>query len=164
MAGLLTAIEVSSKGLSVQRSKMNIVAENIANAETTETKDGTPYKRKMLDVSEDTEKINFSSHLKKAGVRLQQTSSGHMPGKLRSVKGTTELSNVDSQVVEDKSGNFKLVHDPSHPDADADGYVKYPDVEIVTEMVDMMAASRAYEANTVAISTAKSMAEKALDI
>jgi flagellar basal-body rod protein FlgC len=68
------------------------------------------------------------------------------------------------KTVTDPASSYRLVHDPSHPQADAEGYVKMPDVEIVTEMVDMMAASRAYEANTVAISTAKQMAKDALEI
>ena len=164
MAGLLTAIDISSRGLSVQRAKMNVVAENIANAETTKTDKGGPYRRQQIAVSEEKLKTNFNTHLKQAGVKLSRTNSGHMPSKLRAIKGNTEISNVDMKVVQDSPDNYKLVHDPSHPDADSDGYVKYPDVEVVTEMVDMMSASRAYEANTVAISTAKKMAEQALDI
>ena len=164
MSGLLNAIDVSSRGLSIQRSKMNVVAENIANAETTKTEKGGPYRRQQIAVSEQKVNTSFNSHLKKAGLKLSNTSSGHMSSKTHAIKGNAEMSDVNMKVVEDGVDSFKLVHDPSHPDADADGYVKYPDVEVVTEMVDMMAASRAYEANTVAISTAKKMAEQALDI
>ncbi len=164
MSGLLNAIDISSRGLSIQRSKMNIVAENIANAETTETKKGGPYRRQQIAVSEQKTNTSFNSQLKKAGLKLQRTSSGHMTSSAQTIKGNAQVSDVQMKVIEDRTDNFKLVHDPSHPDADADGYVKYPDVEVVTEMVDMMAASRAYEANTVAISTAKKMAEQALDI
>lgn len=164
MSGLLNAIDISSKGLSIQRSKMNVVAENIANAETTETKEGGPYRRQKIAVAEDKQNTSFNSHLQRAGLKLNRTSRGHMPMKAIQMRGKTELSDVKMKVVEDGPESYKLVHDPSHPDADADGYVKYPDVEVVTEMVDMMAASRAYEANTVAISSAKKMAEQALDI
>ena len=164
MSGLLNAIDISSKGLSIQRSKMNVVAENIANAETTETKDGGPYRRQKIAVSEDKTKTSFNSHLQEAGLKLSRTSKGHMPTRGIQRQGNTPLSDVKMKVVEDGKDAYKLVYDPSHPDADSDGYVKYPDVEVVTEMVDMMAASRAYEANTVAISTAKKMAEQALDI
>ncbi len=164
MSGLLNAIDISSKGLSVQRTKMNVVAENIANAETTKTEKGGPYRRQQVAVSENKVSTSFNSHLKKAGLKLSNTSSGHMSSRGLTIKGNAEMSDVNMKIIEDGADNFKLVHDPSHPDADADGYVKYPDIEVVTEMVDMMAASRAYEANTVAISTAKKMAEQALDI
>ncbi len=164
MAGLLNAIELSAKGLSIQRAKMNTVAKNIANAETTSTAEGGPYQRERVVVSEDKVKGSFSSHLKKAGLKLQRTSPDHINSKALQTRETTEYSNVDMKVVDDPESGFKLVHDPSHPDADAEGYVKYPDIEIVNEMVDMMSASRAYEANTVAISAAKKMAEQSLDI
>ncbi len=164
MSGLLNAIDVSSRGLSIQRSKMNIVAENIANAETTETEKGGPYRRQHIAVSEDKVSTSFNSQLKHAGLKLKQTSSGHIPSRTQAMRGNAEISDVNMKIVEDGADSFKLVYDPSHPDADADGYVKYPDIEVVTEMVDMMAASRAYEANTVAISTAKKMVEQALDI
>lgn len=164
MSGLLNAIDISSRGLSIQRSKMNIVAENIANAETTETAKGGPYRRQHIAVSEDKVSTSFNSQLKQAGLKLKQTSSGHIQSRAQAMSGNAEISDVSMKVVEDGADSFKLVYDPSHPDADSDGYVKYPDIEVVTEMVDMMAASRAYEANTVAISTAKKMVEQALDI
>ena len=164
MSGLLNAIDVSSRGLSIQRSKMNVVAENIANAETTKTEKGGPYRRQQVAVSEEKVNTSFNSQLKKAGLKLNNTSSGHMSSRTHHIKGNAEMSDVNMKVIEDGSETFKLVHDPSHPDADSEGYVKYPDIEVVTEMVDMMSASRAYEANTVAISTAKKMAEQALDI
>ncbi|UCD63432.1 MAG: flagellar basal body rod protein FlgC [Candidatus Zixiibacteriota bacterium] len=164
MAGILNAIEISSKGLSIQRARMNSVAKNIANAETTKTEEGGPYRRERVTVKEGKTDGNFTSHLRRAGLKLNRTKDGHMPGRPQRLKEKTEFSSVEMKVAEDAESNFKLVHDPGHPDADEDGYVKYPDIEIVNEMVDMMAAARAYEANTVAISAAKKMAEEALDI
>ncbi len=164
MAGIFNAIDVSAKGLSIQRAKMNATAENIANAETTRTEEGGPYRRQRVVVSEDRSKASFNSFLKKADLRLSQTNSQPLSGRTRTAGQRTEISSVDMQVIDDQASSTKLVHDPNHPDANEDGYVEYPDVEIVNEMVDMMAASRAYEANTVAISTAKKMAETALDI
>lgn len=164
MAGILNAIQLSSQGLSVQRAKMNTVAKNIANAETTRTDEGGPYRRERVVVDEDTVKGSFNTHLKQAGLKLQRTNSGHMASRTKSIRGDAEFASVEADVVADPESSFKLVHDPSHPDADEEGYVKYPDIEIVTEMVDMMAAARAYEANTVAISAAKKMAEESLDI
>lgn len=164
MAGILNAIELSSKGLSIQRSKMNVVAQNIANAETTETQKGGPYRRRRVLVNEHKISGNFNSYLKKAGLRLSRTNPNHIPTKAKRITGKSNLSSVDMKVVTDPESGHKLVYDPTHPDANDKGYVKYPDIEIVNEMVDMMVAARAYEANTVAISTAKKMAEEALDI
>ncbi|MEW6413037.1 MAG: flagellar basal body rod protein FlgC [Candidatus Zixiibacteriota bacterium] len=164
MAGLLNAIELSAKGLSIQRAKMNTVAKNIANAETTSTPEGGPYKRERVLVKEEKVQGSFSSHLKRAGLALSRTNPEHINTRDLKIRESTEFSNVDMKVVDDSESGYKLVYDPSHPDADEEGYVKYPDIEIVNEMVDMMSASRAYEANTVAISAAKKMAEQSLDI
>ncbi len=164
MAGLLNAIDVLSQGLSVQRKRMNVAAENIANAETTETRKGGPYQRKRVIVEGDSKEDGFKSHLQLASTRLMKTNKMHLPAQpLRYSTGEEEPSIEGSEQV-DKNSKFRLVYDPTHPDADEDGYVKMPDVEIINEMVDMMAASRSYEANTVAIATAKRMANEALDI
>lgn len=164
MSGILNAIELSAQGLSIQRSKMNTVAKNIANAETTETREGGPYRRQRVVVAQDKVRGNFATQLQKAGLSLSRTDRKHLPVRSLTSKGDSELSTAKMKVVDDPESSFKLVYDPSHPDADDQGYVKYPDIEIVNEMVDMMAASRAYEANTVAISTAKKIAEQSLDI
>lgn len=164
MSGILNAIELSAQGLSIQRSKMNTVAKNIANAETTETKEGGPYRRQRVVVSEDMVRGNFATQLRKAGLNLSRTDLKHLPVRSLAVRADSELATAKMKVVDDPDSNYRLVYDPSHPDADEQGYVKYPDIEIVNEMVDMMAASRAYEANTVAITTAKKMAEESLDI
>ena len=164
MGGILSAIQLSSQGLSVQRSKMNVVAKNIANAETTETKEGGPYRRQRVVVSEAKDRSNFHSIMRKANSRLSHTNSKHIAGRTAARNENSDVPSVDSHVVSEDRASFKLVYDPQHPNADEDGYVKMQNVEIVTEMVDMMAASRAYEANTVAISSAKEMAKQALDI
>ena len=164
MAGILGAIKISSQGLSVQRAKMNATAENIANAETTQTKEGGPYRRKRIIVEETNESASFSTAMKRAGQKLNRTNNKHISGHSIKMKNNINIPNVSSEQIVDPASNYRLVHDPSHPDADDQGYIKMPDVEIVNEMVDMMAASRAYEANTVAISTAKQMAQDALEI
>ncbi|MFQ6009240.1 MAG: flagellar basal body rod protein FlgC [Candidatus Zixiibacteriota bacterium] len=164
MAGILNAIEIASQGLSVQRAKMNTVAENIANAETTETEQGGPYRRQRVIVKSDKKKGAFSTLMNDARLRLACTNERHIKGKPLPTSRGIELSSVKMKTVTDPASSYRLVYDPTHPQADKDGYVKMPDVEIVTEMVDMMAASRAYEANTVVISTAKQMAKDALDI
>jgi flagellar basal-body rod protein FlgC len=164
MSGFLRAIDVSASGLTLQRKKMDAVAENIANAETTRTKEGGPYRRKRVVVSEIKEEAPFQTIMKQARSELSRTNARHMPGLKRLSNNDTELSMADGKEVSAPASDYRLVHDPDHPDADANGMVKMPDVEIVTEMVDMMTASRAYEANTMAILTSKEMAKNALEI
>jgi flagellar basal-body rod protein FlgC len=164
MDGLLGAIKASSQGLSVQRRKMNVVAKNIANAETTETAEGGPYRRERVLVKQTEDKEPFNSLLKKAETNLTRTHQYHRGGGSRKVGSKVEVTGVDAEQVTDPASSFQLVYDPSHPQADEDGYVKMPDIEIINEMVDMMTATRAYEANTVAISSAKKMVNNALDI
>lgn len=164
MAGILNAIEISSQGLSVQRAKMNAVADNIANAETSETENGGPYRRQRVLVNAEKIKGTFSSLVKEAGLRLSRTNGRHIKARGLPSREGIEISSVTMKKVTDPESSYRLIYDPAHPQADEEGYVKMPDVEIITEMVDMMAAARAYEANTVAISTAKQMAKDALDI
>ena len=164
MGGIFHSIEVSSKGLSVQRLKMNVVAENIANAETTETTEGGPYRRKRVLVAEQKEAGSFDSFLQQAQTPLAQTNPGHRPGKTLIIRDQLDMSSAKPREVTDPASSFKLVYDPTNPDADEQGYVKMPDVEIINEMVDMMSASRAYEANANAIAAAKQMARDAIEI
>lgn len=164
MAGILNAIEISSRGLSIQRARMNVVAENIANAETTETVEGGPYRRKRIVVSEGKTEGTFDSMIKQATGRLTRTDIRHLSTQSRPSSQKVDMPSVDWAETVDPDSGFRIVHDPSHPEADADGYVRMPDVEIVNEMVDMIAASRAYEANTSAIAAAKKMAQDALEI
>jgi flagellar basal-body rod protein FlgC len=143
---------------------MDVVAENIANAETTRTEKGGPYKRKRVVVSEAAENVPFKTLMARAGAKLARTNPNHLEGSRRYKQDEMEISKVDGMETEDSASGFRMVHDPSHPDADEQGFVKMPDIEIVNEMVDMLAASRAYEANTMAISAAKQMAKDALEI
>ncbi len=164
MSGLFRAIDVSSTGLSLQRRKMDVVAENIANAETTKTSEGGPYRRKRMTVSEVKETQPFKTEMAQARTSLSKTHGSHLGGKVRRYTNGIEMSKVDGQEVADSAQSYRLVHDPGHPDANIEGFVKMPDIEIVTEMVDMIAASRAYEANTLAITSAKEMAKQALEL
>ena len=164
MSGILGAIDISARGLSVQRQKMNVVAQNMANAETVETPEGGPYRRKRVIVSEDKQASPFDTLLRKANNRLVTTNSKHLSGRDQSFNGGEEVSTVSAKTTIERGTNFKLVYDPGHPEADEEGYVRMPDIEVITEMVDMMAASRAYEANAAAISAAKRMVNEALDI
>lgn len=164
MGGLLNAIEISAQGLSAQRAKMNAVAQNMANAETVETAEGGPYRRKRVVIAEEKSKAPFNSFMSAAHSKLTRTHAGHRSSGVRLETGAIKVSTVTHKEIEDPSSSFRLLHDPTHPNADADGFVKMPDIDIVHEMVDMMAASRAYEANTTVIASAKKMANDALDI
>jgi flagellar basal-body rod protein FlgC len=164
MSGFLKAIDVSATGLTLQRQKMDAVAQNIANAETTRTKEGGPYHRKRVVVSEAKEKAPFRTVMSQAKSNLSRTNSRHMTGLKRMSNNDFNVSKAAGQEIADPASSYRLVHNPDHPDADEKGMVKMPDIEIVNEMVDMMTASRAYEANTMAILTSKEMAKNALEI
>ncbi len=138
------SMAVSSSAMSAERTRMNLISGNLANASSTRTPEGGPYKRKDAVFSAVPVKSTFSTAM----------------DRLRSVPpGGVEVS----QVIEDTSPP-RLQYDPSHPDADAQGFVAMPNVNVVEEMTDMITASRAYEANVTAAQVAKSMALKTLDL
>ena len=143
---LFGAIDVSGSGLSAERLRMDVTAENLANAQSTRGADGQPYRRKE--------------------VVLREAGGGGFDGALNAAmaSGAAPAGGVEVvQIAEDTAPN-RMVYDPGHPDANADGYVSMPNVDAVTEMVDLIAASRAYEANVTAMQTAKSMFSKTLDL
>lgn len=144
--GYFSALESSASALTAQRLRMDIISENIANANTTRTEDGTPYRRKTVIFEERSGNVPFSSYLSKAG-------------REKIVGGGVRVS----RIIEDQT-QFKRVYDPGHPEADEDGIVEMPNVDIVAEMVNMISATRAYEANVTAINTTKAIASKALEI
>ncbi len=164
---LFSSMNVSASGLRAQRKRMNAVAENIANADTTRTKDGTPYQRQFVTfrTSQSNAFVPGLPPVQPALVPLASTRDGIAigAGMLSADAFGQNLANVDGDVEKD-SAPFKVIHDPTHPDADEDGYVKLPNVNVVTEMVEMIAASRGYEANVTAINAGKQMAKDALDI
>ncbi|PWW06390.1 flagellar basal-body rod protein FlgC [Paenibacillus cellulosilyticus] len=148
--------DANASALTAQRLRMDVISSNIANAETTRAKyvDGkfVPYARKMV-VMEPTSP-NFSDMLSN-----QLNGSGTSS----STGGTASPGVKITQIVEDQTP-FKLVYNPSHPDADEDGYVQMPNVDIAKEMIDMISATRAYEANVTALNSNKAMFAKALEI
>ncbi|MBS2968979.1 flagellar basal body rod protein FlgC [Metabacillus sp. KIGAM252] len=143
---IFNSLNTSASALTAQRLRMDAVSSNIANAETTRGKfvDGEwqPYKRKMVEIKE---KDSFSSMLSRAG-------TGHAGNGVQ----VTEIS--------EDSSPFKLVYDPAHPDADAQGYVKMPNVDPLKEMTDLISSTRSYEANVTVFNASKSMLLKALEI
>ncbi len=145
---LISSMEISASGLSAQRTRLNIISQNLANAYVTRTKEGGPYRRKVTVFSA----VPFVSHLTRA-IDTPPYPPGRDPRRGVFVQG----------IYQDNE-EFKRVYDPSHPDADENGYVLYPNVDVVTEMTNLIQASRSYEANVTAVNASKAMAVKALDI
>jgi flagellar basal-body rod protein FlgC len=139
--GTFSAMEVAASGLSAERTRMNTIASNLANARTTRTAEGGPYKR--------IDPVFTAVPLRADG----------MPTPLGRAASTVRVT-----AIQRDTRDPMMVYEPGHPDADANGYVKYPNVNVVEEMVNMMTASRAYEAGVTSIDSIKSMARSALAI
>lgn len=171
LGGIFSGFNISALGLSAQRKRMNAIASNMANAETTRTEEGGPYRRKIVLLKASSQQI-FSKVLRSAGLpaggrvglQLTTTQEGHLSGGGFELNVTESAASGVTTVEKEDNSPFKMVHDPSHPDADAEGYVRMPNVNIVTEMVDMISASRAYEANVTAINAAKNIVRDSLEI
>jgi flagellar basal-body rod protein FlgC len=135
--GFYDSIEISASGLSAERLQMDVIANNIANANTTRTPGGGPFKRQLVVFSQKDDPTSTTG----------QSAAG-----------------VEAVGIAQDTSPDRLVFDPGNPDADPRGYVHYPNVEVVKEMVDMMSASRAYEANVSAISETRAMGNAALNL
>lgn len=164
MGEMFVSLKISGSGLSAFRRKMNVAAENMANAETTRTESGGPYERKAVRISSRSTPVNFSQELNQATTRLARTDAGHLPTRRVKRFGSSEAFTAQTEEVTVKGQKFRMEYDPSHPDADAEGFVKMPDIDPLKEMVEMMTASRAYEANVTAVKSVQNMVQKALDI
>lgn len=144
--GMFDSFDINASGLTAQRYRMDIISQNVANANTTRTEDGTAYRKKVVTFAEKDSQTPFS--------RVLNRERDNYSGKGVKVTG----------VHEDFETDMKLVYEPSHPDANEDGYVEYPNVNIITEMTNMIDASRAYEANATAFTASKTMALKGLEM
>ena len=144
--GLFQSFDIAASGMTAQRFRMDTIAENIANVNTTRTSDGKPYRRKIVTFQEK---------------KLNRVSSEDTLSDWRSVKGNGVRV---SSVSEDTETDFTMVYDPSHPDADANGYVSYPNVNTVTEMTNLIDSSRSYEANVTAFNAVKAMAQSGINV
>jgi len=137
----LSGMDISASGLTAQRARLDVISENLANIDTTRTEDGKPYTRKYVVLEQRNSK--FADLLKNGG----ETAGGVRV----------------AEIGEDQS-DYKLEYDPTNPDADANGYVQKPNVDLAQEMVDMLGAYRSYEANVTAFGAYKDMAVKTLEI
>lgn len=140
------SINISATGLSAERLRMDVISKNIANAQTTKTANGGPYRRQVVTFGTNSKNIPFSRYLNEAA------------------KKNLKLKGVEATGIKEDQSPFKEVYDPGHPDSNAEGYVLMPNVDIITEMSNMITAARAYEANITAMNSTKSMAMKALEL
>ncbi|MBA3072158.1 MAG: flagellar basal body rod protein FlgC [Anaerolineae bacterium] len=143
-------MRVSSAALSAQRLRLDLISNNIANAQTTSTEAGGPYKR---------QDVFFQAQGNKAG--LPDFIANRLASKMPIAE--SQYGVQVAQIVTDQTTGAK-VYDPSHPDSDAEGYVTYPNVDLVTEMTNMLSATRSYEANLAVVDASKNLAYKALNI
>ncbi|HWT76292.1 MAG TPA: flagellar basal body rod protein FlgC [Mobilitalea sp.] len=141
---MMSGLNISASGMTAQRLRLDIISQNIANVNTTRDENGNVYRRKTVVFSEK-DNTPFSDVLMKTA-------------------GTDGNGVKVTQIAEDTKTEMRKVYDPSHPDADADGYVTYPNVNVVQEMTDMIDASRSYEANVTAFNATKNMAMKGLEV
>jgi len=166
LQGFFSGLNISATGLRAQRVRQNVISTNLANAETTRTAEGGAYKRQRVVLEADS--TEFDQFLVKEQDKLKgaTTNDGHM--KIPQPEWPLAEENIGSGVkvaaIEKDDSPMRVIYDPSHPDADAKGYVTMPNVSVVEEMVDMITATRAYEANATAFNSTKQMLQKALEL
>lgn len=148
---MFTAFDINATGMTAERFRMDTISQNLANANTTRTEDGTPYRRKIVVFEEKNSQTPFHQVLRKY--------SNYYAGDRYSGTGVKVTG-----VYEDNKTEGNKVYDPSHPDADENGYVMYPNVNIITEFTNLIDASRAYQANGTAFSASKNIATMGLNI
>jgi len=179
--GLFDSFSISASGLSAERLRLDVIANNLANVNTTRTPGGGPYKRRGAIFAERLRLAQESGGkqlYQGAGVQVQTITEDSGPPRmvhdvfaerlrLAQESGGKQLyqgTGVKVQTITEYSGPPRMVHDPAHPDADASGLVAYPNINLTNEMADMISATRAYEANATVLDAAKGMALKALEI
>jgi flagellar basal-body rod protein FlgC len=141
----MNGMNISASGMSAQRLRMDLISQNIANVNTTRDENGQPYRRQT--------------------VVFEEKTPAPFAGFLNSATGARNGNGVKvTQIVEDNETPMNMVYDPSHPDANEEGYVTYPNVNTVTEMTNLIDASRSYEANVTAFNATKNMALKGLEV
>lgn len=161
--GIFAALRTTYGGISSQMKRLEVISENIANAESLPDENGDVYKRKVA-VLKDGPVGNPASFGKKLALKMNQSSDKHLStGRSDLRMGNTSLTDPVQHDVLEVEGE-KLIHDPTHPRADENGYVRMPNVNVIEEMVDLMATNRAYEANLTVINTSKTMAKRTFEI
>jgi len=165
ISGSIFGLNFSAQGMSIQRKKMDLIAQNIANADTIRTESGEPYKRKFLKV--ETENNAFAKSLSIEGQQLQLnvTNQDHIAASQnpQEMSISSAIDNVKmNEEVDQKAG--ESIYMPDNPEADEKGYVQTSNVNVINEMVDMIAVTRGYEANLQSLNSAKQMVKDSLEI
>ncbi len=162
MSNFLSSFDISGYGLSAQRVRVNVISSNIANAQTTRTEEGGPYRRKEVVFKA----IDFNQQFNKALDGM--TNSAKYEDPLNEGDFSKKVNPVIMSVIVDKisrdDSQPKMKFEPQHPDADANGYVAYPNINPVIEMADLVEATRAYQANVAAFQSSKEMANSAITL
>ena len=162
---MFDSLGISSAGMHVQRRIMDVVANNIANARTLRAEDGEPFRRRVAVVGSSPDYFRSLVRGYERKIDLARTHTGHIGGGgwQASEERVIRPARIERvQPVENPTWNY--VYDPSHPEADENGYVRYPDVNVLNEMVDMIMATRAYEANLMAFNSTKEMLRISLNL
>ncbi len=157
------SIDIAASGMTAQRQRMDAISSNIANISTTNADGaGNPYLRRHLVMKPNPEQT-FSVVLRETSFEMARTKPGHiLPSQTNKRTELTPL--VKGEEIEIPNARKNVIYDPTHPDADQDGFVVMPDINIVEEMVDLMVASRAFDANVTVINAAKNMISRSLEI
>ena len=158
----LSDFDISGYGLSAQRFRMNVISSNIANAQTTRTAEGGPSRRREVIFKANDFDALINQQINKDNNFLKYENPLNDPSSPEEAKPAIMSVVVDKVVRDDK--DFRMKYDPSHPDANAEGYVAFPNVNPVIEMADLIEATRAYQANVSAFTSAKTIAQSAIDI
>lgn len=160
---IFSSLNISASALSVQRRRMNVIAKNLANVSTTRTAEGGPYQRELVIVREKKPAGNFRNYLKRLNSSMYSTNRRHIT-KPAGFSRFEEPGGAEVERIAKDNSNSKMLYNPQHPDADAEGYVRLPNINSITEMVDMISATRAYEANLTVVDATKNVVKKSLEI
>ncbi|MGL1933584.1 MAG: flagellar basal body rod protein FlgC [Fibrobacterales bacterium] len=166
LVGMFTGLNISATGLRAQRVRQNVIASNLANAETTRTDEGGPYKKQTVIFEADPEEYNKKFVFGPPKLQGKFTHENHMdiPDSEFVIDREYIGSGVKVAEIHQDENAPRLVYDPKHPDANKEGYVAMPNINVVQEMTDMISATRAYEANVTAFSSTKAMLMEALKL
>jgi flagellar basal-body rod protein FlgC len=163
ISGKMPGFDISAQGLSIQRKRMNLIAENIAKANAVRDVNGQPYQRKMLVVQQKQDLLQNTVGFNGTTLKLKSNNKNHIPFPKIELGNKNKLKNVMMKEISDKTEG-EITYMPDHPNADENGYVQMSNVNTVTEMVDMIAATRSYEANLTALNSSKQMIKDTLEI
>lgn len=166
LSGIFSGLNISASGLRAQRMRQNAISSNLANAETTRTAEGGPYRRQFVVLEAQSDRRDPRILNEEATLEGRSTSKSHMPIPASNFRRDERFfgRGVNVAEVREDSREPKMVHNPAHPDADENGYVAMPNINIIQEMADMISATRAYEANVTAFNATKSMISQSLQL